>query len=65
MHFSENTCRTPDVDVDIVPRGLFTEQDFGRAVPQRDNLVCICPERESEGTRQTKVSEFNGTYFIQ
>ena len=54
-HFGEDAADGPDVDAGGVELGA--EQDFGRFVPQGDDLVGVGAQRDAEGARQSKVGQ--------
>jgi hypothetical protein len=54
-HLSEDDTDGPDVHRRRVH--LLTEQDLGRAVPQRDHLVRVFLDGETEGARQSEVGD--------
>mmetsp|Transcript_42865 Transcript_42865/g.101763 ORF Transcript_42865/g.101763 Transcript_42865/m.101763 type:complete len:217 (-) Transcript_42865:452-1102(-) len=54
-HFGKYAPDGPHVDWGGVV--LCPEQDLRRTVPQRDNLMSVCPNRYAECPRQAKVSQ--------
>lgn len=61
-HFGEDAADTPHVDAGAVLASA--EQDFGRAVPEGDDLVGICAERDAKGAGKTEVSDFEVAVFV-
>ena len=55
-HLGEDDADRPHVDGARVLLGA--EEDLRRAVPQRDDLVCVRAQRHGEGAREAKVGEF-------
>ena len=56
VEFSENAPDAPDVNTCVVVPAAH--QDVRRTVPEGDDLVRVAPDRDSEGTGQAEVSEF-------
>jgi hypothetical protein len=40
------------------------KQDFGSAIPQGDNLVRICPQRDTKRSREAKVCQLEITVTV-
>lgn len=55
IHLGHDAACGPDVDAGVV--GAAAEQNVGRAVPQRDDLVGEGVDRDSEGAGKTKIGE--------
>ena len=57
QHLGKDATRAPDVDAERVV--LRTKQDLGASVPEGDDLVSVCLDRESEGSGQAEIGELD------
>lgn len=62
VHFRHDAAGGPDVDAGVVGPG--TEQDVRGAVPEGDDFVGECVDRDSECSRQTEIGEFQLPFII-
>ena len=61
-HLGKDAAHRPHVDRRIVV--ARAQQDLGRAVPERDDFVRIGAQRNTKGTRQTKVGELQVALLV-
>ena len=61
-HLGEDTADGPHVDTSGVLAA--TEQNFGRAVPESDDLVSVGAERDAEGASETEIGQLQVTLLV-
>lgn len=61
-HLGEDAADGPHVDTSGVLAA--TEQDFGRAVPESDDLVSVSAERNTESAGQTKIGQLEVAFLV-
>lgn len=61
-HLGEDAANGPHVDTSGVL--ATTEQNFGRAVPESDDLVGVSAERNTEGASQTEISQLQVAFLV-
>jgi len=61
-HLGEDAANGPHVDTSGVLAA--TEQNFGRAVPESDDLVSVSAERNTKGAGQTKIGQLQVALLV-
>lgn len=61
-HLGEDAANGPHVDTSGVLAA--TEQNFGRAVPESDDLVGVSAERNTKGASQTKIGQLQVALLV-
>ena len=61
-HLGEDAANGPHVDTSRVL--TTTEQNFGRAVPESDDLVSVSAERNTECAGQTKIGQLQVAFLV-
>lgn len=61
-HLGEDAANGPHVDTSGVL--ATTEQNFGRAVPESDDLVGVSAERNTEGASQTEICQLQVAFLV-